>query len=234
MPSAPEPRPPLWVKICANTSLHDALAAASLGADAVGFVFAPSVRRIDPQQVRSISAALPPGVQRVGVFPAASVEEIASAAHQANLNAVQLHGGGFNLELTKALEQRLGPSIALIHTLHWSVDSEADSATEVRTALAAIAQARPPLSRVLVDARVGNSNSGGTGRSFDWQAARTVFASQPGLRIILAGGLTPANVAEAIQLTQPWGVDVASGVERTHGIKDLEKVQAFIENARHP
>ena len=222
----------IWVKICANTSAEDVLAAARLGADAVGFVFAPSVRRVDPLQARSIAAQLPPGVERVGVFPAAGVDEIASAALAANLNTVQLHGGGFDPEFTHALELRLGPQIAIIHTLHWSVEPDSGSAGQVLAELAALAAARAPDSRVLIDARVGSSSAGGTGRTFDWLEARTILASQPSLRIILAGGLNPGNVAHAIRLVRPWGVDVASGVERTHGIKDLEKVRAFIENAR--
>ena len=220
----------LWVKICANTCVEDALQAAELGADAVGFVFAPSKRRVTPAQVGLITRELPGSVERVGVFGGVSIEEIAQAVEEAGLDAVQVHGG-LDLEFADKLSRRLGPSIQIIGTMHWSVEQDAASAAQVFMQMAAVA-AHPAKYRVLIDAKVGSSPAGGTGKSFNWSKARSVLTSQPELRVIVAGGLDPENVAEAIDLLKPWGVDVASGVEREPGLKDFDKLKRFIENAR--
>jgi phosphoribosylanthranilate isomerase len=220
----------MWVKICANTNVEDALAAVELGADAVGFVFAPSKRQVSPAQVARITRELPRRVERVGVFGAGSVEEIALAVEEAGLNAVQMHGG-VDLEFADKLARRLGPAVQIVETLHWSVEQDAASSALVFRQLAAVA-AHPAQYRVLIDAKVGSSNSGGTGRTFNWSKARSVLSSQPELRVIVAGGLDPDNVAEAIRVLRPWGVDVASGVESEPGRKDHDKLRRFIENAR--
>ena len=220
----------MWVKICANTSVEDALKACELGADAVGFVFAPSKRLVTPAQVALITRTLPPHVERVGVFAAGSVEEIATAAEEAGLNAVQMHGG-VDLDFADRLARRLGPQFSIIETMHWSVDQDSASSAQVFTQMAAVA-ANPAKYRVLVDAKVGSSPSGGTGKSFNWVKARSVLTSQPELRVIVAGGLDPDNVADAIRILRPWGVDVASGVESEPGRKDFDKLKCFIENAR--
>ena len=216
----------MWVKICANTTLEDARTAAELGADAVGFVFAPSTRQVTPKQVREISFGLPDGVERVGVFGALPADEIAEAAATARLTAVQLHGG-YDPALSSRLGELLGTDVRLIQTAHWMVGEDEASAHDVGQRLERIEGG----GRVLIDAKVGNV-SGGTGRTFRWQNAAGVFASYPSLQLILAGGLRPDNVAEAIQTLQPWGVDVASGVETSPGQKDPRKVREFIENAR--
>ena len=220
----------MWVKICANTCVEDALMAAELGADAVGFVFAPSVRRVTAAQVGPISSAMPSKVERVGVFGAGSVEEIGAAVDEAGLTAVQLHGG-MDLDFARRLGERLGPAIGMIQTLHWTVDDDTTSAMAVRAQMEAVAESGAGY-RVLVDAKIGASKLGGTGKSFDWASGREVMRSQPALRVVVAGGLRPENVAEAIRVLRPWGVDVASGVEREPGRKDVEKVKRFIENAR--
>lgn len=220
----------MWVKICANTCVEDALKACELGADAVGFVFAPSKRRVTQEQVGLISRELPRNVERVGVFGAISVEEIALAVEAAGLDAVQIHGE-LDLDFADRLGRRLGSGISIIETMHWSVEQDAASSAQVFMQMAAAA-ASPAKYRVLVDAKVGNSSSGGTGRTFNWNKARSVLTSQPELRVIVAGGLDPDNVAEAIRVLRPWGVDVASGVEREPGRKDFDKLKRFIENAR--
>jgi len=220
----------MWVKICANTCLEDALKAAELGADALGFVFAPSTRQVTPEQVRSISAQLPENVERVGVFASVPIAEIAAAVEEAGLTAVQMHGG-VDLELARRLGERLGPAISIIQTLHWQVSDDAASAAAVLEQMRAVAVSQQDY-RVLVDAKIGASPSGGTGKSFDWETARGVLSSQPKLRVIVAGGLRPDNVANAIRTLRPWGVDVASGVEREPGRKDFAKLKSFIENAR--
>jgi phosphoribosylanthranilate isomerase len=215
----------MWVKICANTNLADALRAAELGADAVGFVFAPSKRQMTPEQVRRIADALPADVERVGVFGAGPADEIARAARLAGLTAVQLHTE-FDAAKTERLEELL-PEVSIIQAAHWVVGGE--GADGVARQLESIAREAP--GRVLVDAKVGGA-SGGLGVRFDWTEAAGVLGYPRGLWVVLAGGLGPENVAEAIRTVRPWGVDVASGVESEPGRKDWVKMKAFIENAR--
>ena len=220
----------MWIKICANTNLEDAQLAAELGADAVGFVFAPSVRQMTAAQVARITSELPPNVERVGVFPAMTAEEIAGAVQEAGLNAVQLHGG-VNVVLLRRLKESFGGQVKLIQTVHWEMDGGAESAAVVARQLREIA-AEGLADRVLIDSKVG-SMTGGTGVSFDWDTARATFAEAGGgLKLIVAGGLRPENVAEAIRRLAPWGVDVASGVEETPGKKSAEKLAGFIRAAR--
>ncbi len=224
-----------WIKICANTCAEDALQAAELGADAVGFVFAPSVRQVTPQQVREIARVLPAEVERIGVFVEAGVEEVAAVAETAGLTGVQLHGS-FDARWTAELEQRM-PGLAVIPVVHWAVPGveAAEGDEPMRQAMHALNHVAcvAPGQRVLVDAKVGRV-SGGLGVSFDWGSAQGVFAAQrkQGVRMVLAGGLQPENVAEAARTLRPWGVDVASGVEREPGRKDFGKLREFIEHAR--
>jgi phosphoribosylanthranilate isomerase len=216
----------MWIKICANTNAEDALAAAELGADAVGFVFAPSARQVTVEQVRAISDVMPEGVERVGVFACAPVEEIAMASEQARLNTVQLHGG-FDQEFSRRLQNRLGPGVSLIQTLHWNLGEDEDSLARLTKQFQDSAKG----GRVLLDSKTGSA-SGGTGKSFPWKIARKLLVGNAALRVIAAGGLRPENVAEAVRTIQPWGVDVASGVEAEPGKKDRRKLEAFIRNAR--
>lgn len=220
----------MWIKICANTNLDDAQMAAELGADAVGFVFAPSRRRVTAKDVAQITPHLPEGVERVGVFDSLYAEEIAAAVREAGLSAVQLHSGG-ELILARRLNELFEGEIRIIQTVHWAVDEAEDNAKSVQQRLKAI-EASGAIERILIDSKVGQA-SGGTGVSFDWAAAREVLASGSGrLKMIVAGGLRPENVAEAISKLHPWGVDVASGVERGPGRKDPDKLAEFIKNAR--
>lgn len=225
----------MWVKICANTCIEDALAAVASGADALGFVFAESRRQVDAAQVRAITSQLPASVETVGVFASADAETIAQAMQQSGLHTAQLHGG-LDLSLAAELRQRLGADFSIIHTTHWTVGDEAASARRVLAAveqLAAVGAARGDSPRLLVDAKLGAA-SGGLGVSFNWQSAQPAFARAHELRVrlILAGGLRPDNVAEALRTLQPWGIDVASGVEREPGRKDHALVQSFIAAAR--
>ena len=221
----------MWIKICANTSLDDALLAVELGADALGFVFASSKRQVTAAEVARITPHLPQAVERVGVFDTQNAEEIANIALEAGLTAVQLHGG-----LNHALAAELAECerrLRVIQTLHWHVDADADSVVTMRRQLAEIASAGV-VDLVLIDSRVGQA-TGGTGRTFDWEGAKAVLTEGAGrLKLIVAGGLRPENVAEAIRGLNPWGVDVASGVEAHPGRKDPEKLAAFINNARQP
>lgn len=220
----------MWIKICANTNLGDAQMAAELGADAVGFVFAPSRRRVTAKDVAQITPHLPANVERVGVFDSLYAEEIAAAVREAGLTAVQLHGGG-EFVLARRLNDLFEGKIRIIQTVHWAVDAGEESAKAVRQRLNAI-RSGGIIERVLIDSKVGQA-TGGTGVSFDWAAARDVLQSGGHrLKMIVAGGLRPDNVAEAITQLNPWGVDVASGVEKGPGRKDPEKLREFIQNAR--
>jgi len=233
----------MWVKICGNTNLEDAALAAELGADAVGFVFAASKRQVRAAQVAAITARLPAAVERVGVFDSHDAEEIAATAQAAGLTAVQLHGG-FDEALLKRLAERFAndaQGIRIIQTLHWSVGGQTPngaraSATESSAELLADQMERVAAigvaDRVLIDSGVGVV-SGGTGVAFDWAAALKLFAAAPsGVRLVVAGGLTPENVAQAIGQLAPWGVDVSSGVEASAGRKDPNRLARFIDHAR--
>ncbi len=220
----------MWIKICANTSLEDALLAAQLGADAVGFVFAPSVRHVTPAEVARIAPKLPLSVERIGVFPPSDAEQIAHTARVAHLDAVQLHGYA-SPALLRELQGLLPQRVGLIEAVPWAVEQDAGSAAQASERMNEI-RLRTPAARVLVDSKVGQA-SGGTGVAFDWSGARAVFdTAGSGLQLIVAGGLRAENVAHAIAALAPWGVDVASGVESSPGRKSPEKLAAFLQQAR--
>ncbi len=214
----------LWIKICANTSVEDALLAADAGADAVGFVFAPSPRRVTAAQVAAIVPRLSPAVEKIGVFVDAKLDEIEETVRISGLTGVQLHSDA-GPDMPAQLRNHLGPDLRILRVIHFS--------PEAHEQVIAVAQ-NPNVDAILVDSRTATA-VGGTGIAFDWQTARdTVFqnAGQNGARFVVAGGLTPANVAEAIATLKPWGVDVVSGVEASPGRKDAASVRAFIANAR--
>ena len=211
----------LWIKVCANTSLEDAQLAADAGADAVGFVFAPSPRRVTAEQVATIAPRLPAGLEKIGVFVDAPFEEIAAAVRQCRLSGVQLHAGIEASTIAK-LRREFGSALKILRVVHFGPDAVAQAHEFA---------ADSHVDGVLVDSRTATA-VGGTGIAFDWeQAARTIFADGK-LRLIAAGGLNPENVSEAIRVLRPWGVDVASGVEAAPGRKDPARVKAFIQNAR--
>ena len=218
----------MWVKICANTNLEDAKLASELGADAVGFVFAPSKRQMTAKQVADIVPQLPRAIEKVGVFGTHSLHEIVATVRTAGLTGVQLHGGP-DLELARRLRVDLGDGVTIIQTLLWVVDGGPGNAEEVGAQLRSVA-GEPAIDRVLVDSKIGGSG-GGSGVSFNWNAARDALAGSQS-RLIVAGGLRPENVADAIAELSPWGVDVASGVEAEPGRKDLDKLRRFLRNAR--
>ncbi|MBV8435921.1 MAG: phosphoribosylanthranilate isomerase [Silvibacterium sp.] len=217
----------MWVKICANTSLEDAQLAAAAGAEAVGFVFAESVRRVTPAQVRAITPKLPAHLEKYGVFVDAGFEEIVGIVEDCGLTGVQLHATN-DPALASRLRERFsgvpgrGP-LRILRVIHYGGDLEAQLCA---------AQSDVAIDAVLVDSRTATL-VGGSGRKFDWQAASGSFRSAGSrLRMIMAGGLNPDNVGEAIQTLRPWGVDVATGVESAPGKKDPAKLKAFVENAR--
>jgi phosphoribosylanthranilate isomerase len=212
----------LWIKICANTSLEDAMIAAEAGADAVGFVFAPSPRRVTAEQVAVIVPRLPAGIEKIGVFADATVDEIVATVEAAGLTGVQLHWDA-PAELRAALRARLGTKVRILGVVHF----------DAAMAESQVAQAfDSDVDAILVDSRTASA-VGGTGKAYDWETARQmIFYTSGQSKLIAAGGLTPGNVAEAIATLRPWGVDVVSGVEFAPGRKDAAKVKAFIANAR--
>jgi phosphoribosylanthranilate isomerase len=216
----------VWVKICGNTSLADARLAVEAGADAVGFVFAPSPRQVTVAEVAAITAHLAPTTEKIGVFVDAGLEEIYTAVRACDLTGVQLHfEAAANLPVK--LHERLGPALRILRVVHF------DSSAKHLVLEQVMAHARNPhVDAVLVDSRTAAA-VGGTGVTFDWsEARRTVFRDAGALKLIAAGGLNPENVAEAVATLQPWGVDVVSGVEASPGRKDPEKVREFVARAR--
>ena len=219
----------MWVKICANTNLADAQLATDLGADAVGFVFAPSKRQVTVAEVAEITRSLPDGIERVGVFPDWTAARVIAAVRDAGLTAVQLHAE-MNLTLLEELREGLESHVRVIQAVPWAVADDGISEARVAETLLAIEQSGL-VDRVLVDSKVG-AVIGGTGTAFDWSAAQGVFESSRASNLILAGGLTPDNVGAAIRQLKPWGVDVASGVEAVPGKKDADKLARFIRLSR--
>jgi phosphoribosylanthranilate isomerase len=216
----------LWVKICGNTSLADARLAAEAGADAVGFVFAPSPRRVTASEVAAISPHLPLTVEKFGVFVDAGLEEIYATVRACGLTGVQLHFDAA-ANLPAKLHERLGPALRILRVVHF----EAGAAESLTKQIAEHAL-NLHVDGVLVDSRTATA-VGGTGVTFDWTEARKVVFDDAGtLKLIAAGGLIPGNVAEAIATLRPWGVDVVSGVEAAPGRKDPDKVRGFVARAR--
>lgn len=198
------------VKICGITNVGDALHAAACGADALGFVFyAGSPRCVTPAQVRAITAELPPFLTRVGLFVNEAPERILAIAAECGLDALQLHGD-------EPPESCSLPPYRVIKALR------------VRDAGSLAGQEAFRVPALLLDAWVADAY-GGTGHSFQWELAAGIARQRP---VILAGGLTPANVAAAVRQVRPYGVDVSSGVESAPGKKDPQKVAQFIRMAR--
>jgi len=217
-----------WIKICGTTNLEDALAAAEAGANALGFVFAPSPRRIRPRDAAAITAALPSSVEKIGVFVNQSVEWVLDTVQKAGLTGVQLHGqedGGF----ARRLRDHGGAQLRLVKAVSMSEVGEAKGKS---FAVAMGEGAARIFSALLLDSGSGGRR-GGTGATFDWQEAapmaRLLGKKFP---LIVAGGLNAGNVAKALRTFQPWGVDVVSGVEQAPGKKDPAKLRAFIALVR--
>jgi phosphoribosylanthranilate isomerase len=215
------------VKICGLRTPEQVRWVRESGAVLAGLVFAASRRRIDVDEGRVLAAAAraagdTPPVGVVGVFAGQDEREVVDIAAACALDLVQLSGGE-HPEVTRAL---VACGLRVIKAVHVAEE------TAVEEMLEAMAeQARAGATAILLDtaSRPGETRGGGTGRTFDWQIARQVVQRSP-LPIILAGGLTPHNVALAMQTVQPHGVDVSSGVE-TDGIKDRAKIAAFVDAA---
>ena len=218
----------MWIKICGNTSFEDASVAVVHGANAVGFVFAESPRRVTPHAVRQITRQLPRNIEKYGVFVDTDFETIIDTVGVAGLTGVQLQTTA-DEKLAERLRQHyagLPHHFSILQGTHFVPD------TDVFAARLHAFHASGSVDAVLVDSRTA-TQVGGTGIAFDWKAARGIFLREaPHLRLIAAGGLKPENVKKAIHTLRPWGVDVASGVEAQPGRKDPDRVAAFIRTAR--
>ena len=197
----------MFIKICGITNEQDALLAVALGADALGFIFAPSPRRVAPQRVKEIVRRLPQSVLTVGVFRDEHPQRVVDMVRESGVFGAQLHGHESPANVAEVMVE-----------INWVVKAvvagsiEAQRADEYLTNL------------ILVD-----SPSPGSGLAYD----RDLISQIPStVRVLLAGGLTDENVGVAISQVAPWGVDVSSGVEKSHGYKDPIKLKRFIENAR--
>lgn len=206
-----------WIKFCGTTSLEDALASVEAGADALGFIFAPSKRRISAEKAQEIVRELPSGVERIGVFLNEAGEQIRRTLLAVDLTGIQLHGQEFPTAVCSHLPEDRRDSLRKIKTI--LVDD--GFAERLDLAMAA---------NEVVDAWLLDSGAG-SGKTFDWHTARMHMGEQQG-RFIIAGGLTPENVGEAIRTFSPWGVDVVSGIEREPGRKDPAKLKAFVTAVR--
>ena len=197
----------MFIKICGITREEDALLATALGADAVGFIFAPSSRQIAISRARDIARPLPADVLTVGVFRDAGKEKVLDIVNRVNLRAVQLHGRESPAEC-QWIAERVPVTIRGLPAGSSELSRFDDFGADV----------------LLLD-----SPSPGSGKVFDWALAEGAPSNR---RILLAGGLTPENVGTAIEQVNPWGVDTATGVESEVGRKDPRKLRAFIEAAR--
>lgn len=214
------------IKICGVVDVTTALAASAAGADAIGLVFVEqSPRVVTLEQARAIVEALPAFVEPVGLFVNRPVEQVLDTAQQVGLRSVQLHGD----ETPEDVAQLTG--LRVLKAMSFNSTSEAQTALRrwhhPPSQLAGLLFDTPPLPDATIP--------GGSGRSFDWSQLaelmnNTAMESLP--PIILAGGLTPQNVAEAIAVVQPYAVDVSSGVESARGVKDVEKIMRFCRAVR--
>lgn len=195
-----------WIKICGITNMEDGQKATSLGVDALGFIFAPSPRRVEPALAKKIILALPKTLLKVGVFVNEDPEEVLRIAEYCGLNALQFHGEEppeychkFSYPMLKALHIRDFGSLKDMERYHENVSILLETYSPVQ--------------------------AGGTGNVFPWEIA---LRAKEKRNFILSGGLNPVNVGEAVKKVRPWGVDVCSGVETNPGKKELLKMAEFV------
>lgn len=208
-----------WIKFCGTTSLVDALASAEAGADALGFIFAPSKRQIAPQLAGEIISQLPAEIERIGIFMDENLDTIRRIAEDTGLTGVQLHGG----ESTEFVAQLKAEPVAerrfrVIKTVIMNGDFHLQ--------LEKFVTASPSADAILLD------SGAGSGQTFEWRGVRS-FLTGTEMKFIVAGGLNPENVSGAMRMFHPYGVDVVSGVESLPGKKDPEKLKAFVEAVRN-
>lgn len=202
----------VFTKVCGITNVGDARVAADAGADAVGLIFAESPRRVSLDEARKVAIALPDDVVKVGVFVDAGVAEVLEVAREVGLDLAQLHG------------DESPETVAAIHGAGLSVMK----ALRVRNAEALAQIECYEAALFLLDAWSARAR-GGTGERFDWDLAKTLKGRG---NIVVSGGLTPANVRDAIEFFEPYGVDASSSLEVAPGRKDDERVRRFVSAAK--
>jgi len=198
-----------WIKICGITHMNDALKATSLGVDALGFIFAPSPRRVEPDVAKKIILALPKTLLKVGVFVNEAPEEVQRVAKYCSLNALQFHGE----ESPEYCKRFYHPIIKAIRIKSFESLKEME---------------KYPDCLILLDT-FSPTQAGGTGNPFPWEVA---LKAKEEREFILSGGLKPENIEEAIKKVKPWGVDICSGVEAIPKKKDLLKMANFVKEFR--
>ncbi len=197
------------IKICGITNRIDAMNAANLGADAIGFVFSQSPRQITPKEAKKIIQVLPPYITTVGLFVNESIEKVHETMQFCNLNVAQLHGQESS-DYCKRINNRI------IKAFH------------IKDTMSLLPISKYSCSGILLDTYV-EDKQGGTGITFNWELVKFLHLKY---YVILAGGLNSDNVVDAIRTVNPYAIDVSSGVEKYHGKKDYEKLKKFIENVR--
>jgi len=210
-----------WVKICGMTNLEDALVAVDAGADAVGFVFyEKSPRCVSVEVAREIVGKLPESVETVGVFVGEKVEDAREIFHRVGLTTAQVY--------TNSIAHWLAWYEAAEFKLMWAISKDVLK----EEFFISFGSSKKQITAILVDSGSGE-RPGGTGMPFDWEGAKIgIWNIASKVPVVVAGGLTPENVNDAIKTLTPWGVDVASGVEARPGKKDPEKVRAFVRAVR--
>lgn len=211
------------VKICGLTRTDDVVAAARLGADALGFVFAGGPRQLTPAQARDLTAAAPPFVNRVGVFGPDQRKEAPAIAAACRLDTLQILGPP-----DPAFCAYFRGRFTVIATIGIPTRDDNGGGPDLNALQAAIAELAPYVDGILLDtAKAGML--GGTGQAFDWSILTRLEAACP---LLVAGGLNPDNVGALVAAARPWAVDVSSGIESAPGVKDEAKLAAFIRAAK--
>jgi phosphoribosylanthranilate isomerase len=210
---------PVFIKICGFTKEEEAKIAAELGVDAVGMVMVESPRQVTPKEAMRIGRVIPAGVVKVGVFADTPLEVLLPTAFKAGFEVVQLHGAEDPAYVASCIK-------AGFHVIKSLVTKDSSILTDIER----YSGCGSGLLAFLVDSYVpGRKEKGGSGVTCRWDLAKEAARRYP---VILAGGLHPGNIEEALERVQPWGVDVSSGVETAPGHKDMAKMAAFTKAAR--
>ena len=208
-----------WIKFCGTTSIADALASVEAGADALGFIFAPSKRQITAEKARQIIRELPKNIERVGIFVNESPDIVREISGTAALTMVQLHGNESPEFVARLMSDPVGGrTLRIIKTVLIRDDFHLE--------LEKFVNATAPPDAILLD------SGSGSGRTFDWRGVRP-FLTGTDMPFIVAGGLDPNNVSGALRMFRPFGIDVVSGVESSPGKKDPAKLRDFVAAVRN-
>jgi len=205
-----------WIKICGITRLEDAKKAAALGVDALGFIFAPSKRRVEPETVREIIACLPEKTEKIGVFIDRKAEEVKEIAKFCGLTGLQFHGSESPGYCKSFSEYKVIKAFRVDAHRGWGeiLPYIRDNAVD----------------RILLDTYV-EGVPGGTGKTFPWELVK-IHKNWGEVPLIIAGGIKPSNVQRVIKEVNPFGIDVGSGVESRPGKKDEKKLKEFMEKVK--